>query len=284
MPGNLKKDGTRPASRTSFVLEIEIAAFRGRVELSGAGVAQSPARVASRTVRVHVAADRRALVVHGIHGVPVVPHAGAEYLDEGLPVLLTEKAVQDEVARRVERHQEVEDVAQAGHEMDLPFLEGAVQQVAGRGQLAEEEEDDHGDQHDGDLVLLAVVAGLAPGHRGPLHFGQMHRPDQEAVEDGQEDERDEYENHHRQPVVDGLVEIVAAHVRMRQGESGVVGHLVELLNHLPFERRRDGEREAEQKHGHYRLFGPGLGAEDLASHGVANGYVSFHSEGHRKPD
>lgn len=91
---------------------------------------------------------------------PLTCNARAEHVNEGAPVLLREKAVEDKVAGRIDGHEKVEDVGEARYEghlvgVALGLAKDRIDENAGGRRLAEDEENDHGDEHDGDANLLA---------------------------------------------------------------------------------------------------------------------------------
>lgn len=90
---------------------------------------------------------------------PLTLKTGTEESDERSPVFLTEEAVEDKIAGRVDRQQEVEDIAQTtdqtpGVGLVHHRIEHCVYEDRSGGQLADEKQNDHCYQHYCDSRLL----------------------------------------------------------------------------------------------------------------------------------
>ena len=81
------------------------------------------------------------------------------------------------------------------------MVETGVHEHDGRGEVAGEGENDDGNQHDGDLVLLLARRSIADvGHDVALFLASVHGDDEERVEDAQHRDRDHDERNCREPV------------------------------------------------------------------------------------
>lgn len=102
----------------------------------------------------------------------------------------------------------------------------------------------------------------------------MYRPDQECVEYGEQQEGNEDEEDHRQPVVDELVQVVAAQLGVGHLHGGRVGGRVATLEDLVLEWGRNREPKAHDEHTEYEFAGARLSAQHFAFHRVAHSDVS----------
>lgn len=141
---------------------------------------------------------------HRVHGTRRPVEAPAEREHERAPVLVAERAIEQKVARGVERHEEIENVAEGseqrvGVRIRLRLVEDLVDERGRSGRLANEKHHDDGDERDGDADLvgggpLFAVAShpLALGHRLAQLLAPAHRLDEERVEDDEQRQRKQY--------------------------------------------------------------------------------------------
>ena len=199
--------------------------------------------------------------------------------------LLPEHAIHDEINGRVDlHHQRAHGVETqvVGVDPQVDRLDRGQQDVVdNRRELAHEEHDDDGDQHDGEVVFTL-------GRRRDL-LAHEARPVEGADEGGVEDEEDaerdeEHEEELQVDEVDLLEDVVVA-------ELGRVGHGLRLVGpghqvHLDavVEVARDVVHHHPQEDQHHGLLGARLGAHVGRVQRLAHGDVPLHGEGHAGVD
>ena len=114
---------------------------------------------------------------------------------KGTPKFGGQSDVEEKVAARVDGHEEVEDVVEAAVEFPVqPDDEDVGDHDAGRGRLADEEHDHHGDE-DERGADLGGDHGVGPHQVGTDVAGAPNGADKENVEGGDGDEGNEDEHH-----------------------------------------------------------------------------------------
>lgn len=117
--------------------------------------------------------------------------AVAEEYHECFTVLFRQKTVQNEVASRIDGHEEVEDISKGQHKrvlvsVGLKLANRRVQNHGRRGNLAEEEKNNDRNQHDGYAsllrrsrrvieLLLLLLADICSGWQRLLGKGESRR-------------------------------------------------------------------------------------------------------------
>jgi hypothetical protein len=146
-----------------------VAAVERHLQVLGGGAVRlapdaGAARHAARRLDVAGGAHH-GVGAHEVAARPAPPRQ--ERHGEGAPVLVAQRAVQQEVARGVHRHQQVENVAQAAHQVVLVRVglrvvgQRRVDQRHRRRNLADQKQHHHGDQRHCDFVLLLRVVLVA---------------------------------------------------------------------------------------------------------------------------
>ena len=131
--------------------------------------------------------------------------ASATEVQEGSAVAVAQGAVEKEICSGVNCHQEVEDVSTdpenvIAASLGYGLVEGGVDEDQGGGTLAEEEEDGHDDEHNGDTILTDLLATSVSHEESPLMGTPVNVEDEEDVENEKKSQRDQDKHGRREPI------------------------------------------------------------------------------------